>query len=131
VLQRVEDLVEHLRTEERRPHRHVAAGERLRHEDDVRLETPVLEREELARSPEARLHLVDAEERAVTPAQLLGAFEISRRRQVEAVPDDGLDHEEGDVLPAQLDLEGVEIVERDARKPRYQRLEAVGERRVA
>ena len=131
VLQRVEDGVEHLGPEERRPDRHVAARQRLRQREDVRLEPPVLEREELAGAPEAGLHLVDAEERPVAAAQLLRALEVARRRQEDAVADDRLDDEERDVLGAQLGLERVEVAERDAREARHERLEALGERRVA
>ena len=79
VLERVEDGVEHLGPEERGPDGHVAARQRLRQREDVRLEPPVLEREELAGAPEARLHLVEAEERAVAAAQLLRAFQVARR----------------------------------------------------
>ena len=131
VLQRVEDGVEHLGPEERRSHRHVAAGERLRQREDVRLEPPVLEREELAGAPEARLHLVDAEERAVAAAQLLRALQIARGRQEDAVADDGLDDEERHVLGAQRGLERVEVAERDAREAGQERLEAFGEGGIA
>ena len=66
----------------------------------------MLEGEQPARAAEARLHLVDGEERPVAPAELLRAFEIARRRQVHALALDRLDDEERDVLAEQLTLEG-------------------------
>ena len=73
----------------------------------------MLEREQLACAPEAGLHLVDGEERAVAAAELLGTFEVAGRREVHAVALDRLDQEERDVLVPQLALECIEISERD------------------
>ncbi len=73
----------------------------------------MVEREHLAGAAEARLHLVDAEERPVAPAELLGALQVAGRRQVDALALDRLDQEEGDVLPPELGLERVEVAELD------------------
>ena len=107
--------------------RDVAAGERLRDGDEIRLEPPVLEREHAPRPAEAGLHLVDGEERPVAAAELLRALEVAGRRQVDAFPLDRLDEEDGDVLALQLLLERGEIAERDAAEAGQERLEAVGE----
>ena len=107
----------------------VAARERLRDGDEVGLEPPVLQGEQLPGAPEARLHLVDAEERPVAPAELLRALEVAGLGQVDAVALHRLDDEERDVLAAQLGLEPLEIVERDERHARQQRLEPLTEDR--
>ena len=64
-------LVEHrldhdLPLRDHRADRHVAAGQRLGHGDQIGLDLPLLEREERAGAPEPGLHLVDGEQRAVT-----------------------------------------------------------------
>src|SRR5438132_3230853 len=71
----------------------------------------MLEREQLPRPPEAGLHLVDGEERAVAAAQLLRAFQVTGRGQVDAVALNRLDQEERDLFSAQLALESVEVAE--------------------
>ena len=60
----------------------------------------MLERKELARPPEACLHLVDAEERPVAAAQLVGTFQIPGRGHEDAVADDRLHDEQRHVLTA-------------------------------
>ncbi len=89
----------------------------------------MLQREQLPGAPEARLHLVDAEERPVPAAQLLRALEVAGLGQMDAVALHRLDDEERDVLAAQLRLERLEIVERDERHARQQRLEPLPEDR--
>ena len=131
VLHRVEHGLVHRARHQQRADRHVAAGERLRDGHEIRLEPPVLEREHLPGAPEAGLHLVDAEERAVAAADLLRALEVARRRQVDALALHRLDEEDRDVLAAQLLLERVEVAERNALEPRQQRPEPVRELRVA
>jgi hypothetical protein len=91
----------------------------------------VLVREEAAGAPEARHHLVDAEERPVAPAKLLRSLEVAVRRQVDALALQGLDEEERDVLAPQLLLERVEVAERDTVETREERLEARRELVVA
>ena len=118
VLERVEHGFVHGLRHQQRADRHVAAGERLRDGHEIGLEPPVLEREELSRAPEARLHLVDAEERAVATAERLRAFEVARRRQVHALALHRLDQEQRDVLGPQLALERVEVAERHLRESR-------------
>jgi hypothetical protein len=63
VLERVEHALVHALRHEQRSNGDVAARERLRDRDQVGLEVPVLEREQLPRASEAGLHLVDREER--------------------------------------------------------------------
>src|SRR4029453_10741090 len=91
----------------------------------------MLEREHSPSPAEADLNLVDAEQGAVTAAELLGAFEIARRREVRPVPLDGLDDEDGDVLAAQLRLERVEVVVGHTRETRQERAVTRSERRIA
>ena len=100
MLHRVEHRLVHGPRHQQRADRHVAARERLRDRHEIGLEPPVLEREQLARAAEAGLHLVDAEERAVAAAELLRAFEVAGRRQVDALALHRLDEEERDVLAA-------------------------------
>src|SRR5207253_4016111 len=114
-----------------RADRDVAAGERLRDGNEIRLEPPVLEREHLPGAAKARLHLVDAEERPVLPAERLRTLEVAGRRQVHAFSLDGLDEEERDVLAPQLLLECIEVAKGNAVETRKQRPEARGELGVA
>jgi hypothetical protein len=131
VLEGVEDAVVDMIGHQQRAHGHVATRERLRNGDEIGLETPVLEGEQLARAGEARLHLVNSEESPVAAAELLSAFEITVRRQVHSLALDRLDEEECHVLAAQLTLESVKIAERNLREPRQQRSEAFDEVRIA
>jgi hypothetical protein len=91
----------------------------------------VLVREQAAGAAEPRLHLVDTEERPVPPAQLLGALEIARRRQVDALALHRLDEKQRHVLGAQLPLERVEVAERHLGESGEQRPESLGELRIA
>ena len=79
VLERVEDSRRRRARHQQRADRDVTAGERLRDSDEVRLEAPVLEREQPSRASEARLHLVDREERPVAAAELLRRHRGSRQ----------------------------------------------------
>ena len=81
-----------------RAHRHIAARERFRNRHEVGLEAPVLEGEQLPGAPEARLHLVDREERRVAAAELLRRREVAVRGQMHALALHRLDEEDGDVL---------------------------------
>ena len=118
MLERVEDAVVDRARHEQRADRDVAARERLRDRNEIGLEPPALECEEAPGPAQTRLHLVDAEERPVAAAELLGALEEARRRQVHALALEGLDDEDRDVLAAQLVLEPGEISEGNAREPR-------------
>src|SRR5205814_4993939 len=104
--------------------RDVAAGERLRQRHEIWLEAPVLEGEHPARAAEAGHHLVDAEERPVTAAQLLRSGEVAVRRQVDALALHRLDEKERHVFSPQLGLERLEVAERNLLAPGQQRLEA-------
>src|SRR4029078_876906 len=112
VLERVEDVLVHMLRHQQRTDGHVAARKGLRNRDEVGLEPPVLEGEELSRAPETGLYLVDGEERPVAMAELLRAFEIAVRRQVHALPLNRLDEEDRHVFVAQLALEGIQVAER-------------------
>ena len=102
VLHRVVHGLVHGPRHEERTDGHIPARQRLGDRHEIRLEAPVLECEELAGAPEARLDLVDAEERAVAAAERLRALEISVGRQVDALPLHRLDEEDRDVLAAKL-----------------------------
>ena len=131
MLERVEDaFVDGLRHQQRADG-DVAAGERLRDGDEIRLEPPVLEREQLSGPPEARLHLVDREERLIPAAQLLRSFQVAGRRQVDAVALYRLEQEQSHVLAAQLALERVEIAEGNVGEPGQKWTEALDEMRAA
>ena len=91
----------------------------------------MLEREHRARAAEARLHLVDAEERPVLPTERLRAFEIAGRRQMHALPLDRLDEEQRNVFALQLLFECIEVSERHALEAGKERPEPRGELGVA
>ena len=101
-LERSDGLLVDLAARDHRGDRHVAAAERLADEHEVRLEPPVLEREPPAGAPEPGLDLVDDEQRAVAPAQLLRGLQIARGRERHHAALDRLDDEGGDILRAQL-----------------------------
>ncbi len=124
IRERVEDPLVDLVRHQQRTDGDVAARERLGHRDQVGLEAPVLQREHSPGPPEARLHLVHAEERPVAAAELLRALEVAVRRQVDALSLDGLDEEERDVLGGQLQLERREVAPRDLLEAGQQRPEA-------
>src|SRR5581483_6510075 len=88
----------------------------------VRLEAPVLEREHRPGAAEAGHDLVDAEERAVLPAERLRALEVAVRREVDPLALDRLDDEDGDVLALQLILERDEVAEGHALESGQERL---------
>src|SRR4051812_22214185 len=112
-------------------HRHVAAAQRLSHEHEVRLEAPMLEREPPAGASQPCLNLVDDEQRAVAPAQLMRGPEVTRGRQRDHAALYRLDDERGHVLRPQLLLEPVEIAERNPPATRQQRTETLLEELVA
>ena len=113
-----------------RSDRHVAAAERLAHQDHVRLESRPLEREPSSRPSQAGLDLVDDEQRPVAPAQRLGRLEVAGGRQRDHPPLDRLDDERGDVPGAQFRLQAREIAERHPRAAGQQRTEALLEELV-
>ena len=61
-----------------------AVGDPLGQDHDVRLDAEVLDGEDLAGAPEARLHLVGDEEDAVAVEDLLHPPEVARRRHEDA-----------------------------------------------
>jgi hypothetical protein len=95
---RVEDRFVHRAGHEERTRGDVASGEGLGQRDEVRLEPPVLEGEHPARAAEAGHHLVDAEERPVAAAELLGSREVAVRREVDALALHRLNEEERHVF---------------------------------
>src|SRR5438093_148029 len=93
---------------------HVASAEPLSDEHEVRLESPVLQREPLAGTSESGLDLVDGEERAVAPTQRLRRLQIARRRKRHHPALNRLDDEGGDIFRAQFRLQAREVAERNA-----------------
>ena len=78
-------------------------GDALRHADDVGLDAQRLDREHLARPPEAALGLVGDEQDAVLfTTQRKPLHEPLRRRDVPALADHGLDHERRNLLGGDL-----------------------------
>ena len=124
------DLVEDPALGQRRAHRHEAAGQGLRHGDDVRLDILVLIGEEPAGPAQTGLHLIADQQRAVVMQQLGGRGEEPVGRHPDAFALDRLDDERRDVALAQLGLERVGVAERD-RDVREQRVEALAELRRA
>src|SRR5205823_3806209 len=99
--------------------------------DQVGLEVPVLEREELARPAETCLHLVDGKKGPVAPAERLRLRKVLRWRQVHTVTEDRLDEEHGDVLAPELLLQRFRVAERYAVESRQEWAEALCEMLVA
>ena len=91
----------------------------------------MLEREHLPGAAEARLHLVDAEERPVLPAERLRTLEVAGRRHVHSLALNRLDEEERNVLAPQLPLERIEVAKRNAVEVGKQRAETRDELGVA
>src|SRR5205807_7176207 len=102
---RVEGGVEHAAAGQQRARRHVTTRERLGQRDQIRLNAPVLEGQEPAGAPETGLNLVDDQQRAVAPAQLLGAGQIALGGDVDALALDRLDDAPGHVSAPELTLE--------------------------
>src|SRR5262249_38917267 len=127
VLEGIEHPVVHAIGHQHRADGDVTAGQRLRNGDDVWIQAPMFESEQLPGATEARLDFVDREERAVPSTELLRADEVVVGWEVEAVSLDGLDEKDGDVLPAQLFLQRIEIAEGHVCKSGEQRTEATGE----
>src|SRR4051794_3140179 len=130
-LERSDGLLVDLPARDHGGNRHVASAERLSDEDEVRLESPLLQREPPARASESGLNLVDDEERAVAPTELLRGLQIARGRKRDHAALDRLDDEGGDILRAQLPLQALELAERNALTARQQRTEAFPEEVVA
>ena len=94
------------------PDRDISARQRLGDGDDVGGQTPVLETEELAGPPEARLHLVEHQQRFVLAAELLGLSPVLRRGHVDALALNWFDDERGHVPFLQLLAQSSEISRR-------------------
>ena len=91
----------------------------------------MLEREKPSGAPEAGLHLVADEQRAVLAAQRLSPGEVPLRRQVDALALDWLDDEGGDFVARKLSSQRIEIAEGDTIAAWQERSEAVAELLVA
>src|SRR5438552_4783459 len=131
MLERVEDSVVHALRHQQRADRDVSTRQRLRDGDEVRLEAPVLESEQLPRASESGLHLVDREERPVAAAQLLRALQVAGWREVDTVALYWFDDEQRDVLASQPVLERVGVSERNMVETGQERAEPFGEVPVA
>ena len=105
----------------------MAARQRLGEQHHVGLDIPVLDREEAAGAADAGLDFVGDEQRAVFAAQRSGARQELVGGHVDALALDRLDDEGGDLARRQRLLQRGEIVERDRRAARQQRLEAGAE----
>ena len=94
-----------------------ARGDRLRHRDEVGLDSEVLHREHPARAPEARLHLVGDEDDPVAVAERPQPLDVGlRRRDEAALALLGLEDDRGDVLRRDVRLEhALELCERGDR----------------
>ena len=110
-LQRAVDRREDPVRGEHGANRDVPSGQGLGDGDDVGLEVPVLVAEELARSAEPRLHLVDDQQRLVPPAEFLRFLPVLGRRHVDALPLNRLDDECRHVSLPQLGAQGRDIPE--------------------
>ncbi len=127
----VEHAVAHGCRDEHAANRDEAAGEGLGNADHVRIETPVLEREEAPGPSQARLHLIADEQRVVLATRCLGGGEVALRRDVHALSLNRLDDERGDVLARELGPQRVAIAERHGLASRDERPEPLAEVLVA
>src|SRR3954469_1620937 len=109
----------------------MAAGERLVEQHQVGLDTPVLAGEKFPGASQARLDFVRDEQRAVAAAEMLGALEVSLAGQDDTLALNRLDHEGRYAARGQRLLQRDEVVERNARTIRQQRLEALAEDLIA
>ena len=105
----------------------MAARQRLGEQHHVGFDIPVLDREEAAGAADPGLDFVGDEQRAVLPAERGGARQEFVGGHVDALALDRLDDEGGDLARRQRLLQRCEIVKRDRRAPRQQRLEAGAE----
>ena len=87
--------------------------------------------EPFAGAAQPGLDLIDHEQGAVPPAQLLRGLEVAGRRQRHQPSLDRLDDERGDIARAQLGLEARQISEGNAGAAGQQRAEALLEELVA
>ena len=126
----IEDLVEDALARQQRADRHVAAGQRLGEQHHVGFDIPVLDREEAAGAADAGLDFVGDEQRAVFAAERGRARQKLIGGHVDALALDRLDDEGGNLARRQRLLQRGEIVERDRRAARQQRLEAAAEIRI-
>jgi hypothetical protein len=127
----VEHPIEHLAPAGDRADRHEAAGQRLGEQHQVRLDPPVLRRQEAPCPPHPGLDLVGYQQRAVLAAQPGRRRQIVVARQVDALALDRLDHERGDIAPGERSFERVQIIERYARAGADERREALAKRLIA
>ena len=130
-LHAVEHAVESGARDKHRADRHEPAGQRLGQTDQVRLEPPVLQRQEATGAPNAGLHLIAHQQRARVAAQPLRGRQIAVGGQVDALALHRLDDERRHVATCQLALQGVDVAERDGLAAGQQRPEALAELVVA
>src|SRR5438477_1018062 len=107
-----EDTVHNSRARDDRAHGNESAAQRLGDAHDVRLDVgPMLIREPSPAAPEARLHFVENEQRAVFATELLSLREISIRDDLARLALNRLDDERGRLPEGKGFLERGQIVE--------------------
>ena len=130
-IQPAESFLIHLAPRDDRRARHVAAAQRFRDGDDVRLEVPIFKPPPAPRATEARLHFVADEKRARVAAEFLRLQVKVVLRKLHALALHGLDDERGNVALFELRLQRGEVAHRDARAALQQRAEAFLKMHVA
>src|ERR1043166_8781488 len=109
-----EGLLVHLPSRDDRRARHVAAAQRFRDRDDVRLQPPVFEAPPATRAAETGLHFVADEKRPRLATKMLGLRVKVVLRELHTLALHRLDNERRDVPLFELRLERGEITQRDA-----------------
>src|SRR6266436_4583103 len=107
-----------------------ASAQRLRHGDEIRLDTEMFGGEPFAGAGEARLHFIGDEENAVFAANILQQLEIIARRNDEAAfAENGFSDDGGDGFGSDGTLEGVfEIMRESFRGGTFFGAVGIGER---
>ena len=123
----VENLVEDRLARQQRADGDMPAGERFRQQHHVRLDIPVLDSQEFACAAHAGLDFVGDQQRPVFAAEGCRIGQEGVVRNVHALALNGLEDEGRVLARGQRPLQLGDVVERDARAVRQQRLEAGAE----
>ena len=107
------------------------AAQRLRHGDGVRLDAVVLEREELASAPDARLHLVQQQQDAGLVAPWRKLRQVVVVRDVDAAFALDRLHQHAPSFAVRRRLDRLDVVERHAQEALQQRREGRAVRSLA
>ena len=116
------DAVVDVLSQQDRADRDLAAGQCLADRQHPRPDARAVAGEPGADAPEPRLHLVHDEHRAVALAEPLGLAEVRRRDDLARHPLHRLDEQRGDVAVGELAPQRVQVVARDRRARRHQRV---------